>query len=198
MSKGKYSTSFSVGGGFFYNESTLLAELIIELKNWQLVREQVEENNLLQARTIATSGRFFREVSSRLKELSEEELQVLVEGSHQEKNQIIWLAICKKHKFIRDFVVEVVREKYLNLNSDLSKTDYDIFYAAKAEWHEELDRLALSTRNKMKASVFKILRQAGIITDKNKIISTVLSPRVSKAIKDNSAEYMLVFPTTDA
>lgn len=198
MNSKKYSVSFSVGGGFFYNESIMFAELFENLQEWQEVRSKVEDENLLQARTRSTAGRFFREISSRLQELTHDELRILLDGTHQEKNHIIWLAVCKRYRFLREFAVEVVREKYLNLKEDLSLEDFNRFYDEKAEWNEELERLSLATRKKVQSAVFKILRQAGIITENNKIITTVLSPRVHKTIRENSFEYLDIFPMASA
>jgi hypothetical protein len=197
MTSKKYSTSFSVGEGFFYNESILIAELYLNLKDWQLVKNQVEEKNLMQARTRSTSGRYYREISARLRLLANDELQILAEGSHQQKSQIIWLAVCKCHQLLQEFAVEVIREKYMKHNMDLSLEDFNGFYNTKAEWQEELERLSISTRKKIQGSVFKILRKAGIITEQNRIVATVFSPDTLRVIRDNSLEYLPIYPTSE-
>lgn len=189
----KYGTSFTVGGGFC-NESLLLAELFLELRDWEAVKKHVEGGNLLQARTKSTAGRVFREISSRLKLLEDIELRVLLKGTPQERNQIIWLSICKRHPFIRDFAVEVIQEKHQSLKKELFLEDFDNFFQAKAEWHEELERLQHPTRLKLRRTAFKMMRDVGIVSEDNQIIPVVMSPVVLKTIREHSAEYLNIYP----
>ena len=144
----KYKMSFTTGG-LFYRESVKIAELYTALSEWSDVREQVIEENLLQVQTVNSSKRISREIISRLKCLTEDEMKLLVNGSRQDQIQILWVSICRKYKFIHDFVINVLREKYLRLNMILTTDDYNIFFNAKAQWHEELASLSRSTQAKL-------------------------------------------------
>lgn len=197
MSKTKYSTSFTVGA-LFYQESIKIAKRYVDLKEWNLVRNEVMETNLLQTRTQNTSKKLYFEICSRLKLLSKEELQILVNGSNQEQLCILWLAVCKRYKFIHDFAVEVVREKYLQMNFNLTREDYSIFFNTKEEWHEELESLTKSTKNKLRQILFKMLREADLITKENKIIPGVLTSHLIEVINKNSYPYLAIFPVSDS
>ena len=48
---------------------------------------------------------------------------------------------CKQYSLVREFAIEVVREKFLRLDLALSYLDFDIFFNAKAEWDDELAAL---------------------------------------------------------
>ena len=76
-----------------------------------------------------------------MQRLSDEQLELLVEGNPQEQKKLLWLAICKRYAFIREFASEVVREKFLQLDYLLTEFDYDAFFNRKADWHPELDGL---------------------------------------------------------
>lgn len=192
----KYSMSFTTGG-LFYHESITLARLYLDLKDWPAVRTRVMDRNLLQARTLNTAKRVFQEISSRLKLLTDDEMNVLDNSSRQEQNYILWLAVCKRYRFIHDFAVEVVREKFLRLDFQLTYQDYNIFFNTKAEWHEEMERLARETQIKLRQLLFKMLREAELFSKHNTIIPAMLTHRVVKAISKNSRAYLAVFPISD-
>lgn len=127
MSDKKYSRSFAVGA-LLYRESVIVVELYIELNDWDAVRNRVIENNLLPIRTQSRAAHIYREVSMRLRKLSEPQLDLFIEGSRYEQNYLLWLAICKHYHFIHRFSIEVIREKYLRLDLVLTHDDYDLFF----------------------------------------------------------------------
>jgi hypothetical protein len=192
----KYSMSFSTGG-LFYLESITLARLYLDLRDWLAVRTRVMAHNLLQARTLNTAKRVSREIISRLKPLTDDEISVLDNNSRQEQNYILWLAVCKRYRFIHDFAVEVVREKFLRLDFQLTYQDYHVFFNTKAEWHEEMERLAQETQIKLRQLLFKMLREAGLLSN-HTIIPAMLTPQLVKTICKNSRTYLAVFPISDA
>ena len=193
MAEAKYSMSFTAGG-LLYHETVEIAKLYFSLTNWQSVRGKVLENNILQARTQNTAKRIFQEISSRLDLLTKEELVILIEGSYQEQVQILWLAICKRYKFIYDFAVEIIREKFLSLGLEVSFEDYDAFFNSKAEWHDELENLTEKTKNKARQVVFKILREAELLSKNNIIIPGILAPRVFDSICNDDPQKLSIFP----
>ncbi len=162
MNTEKYSMSFTTGA-LFHQESVKLARLYLEKGDWNEVRDEVIARNLLQARTTNSAKRICREICSRLKCLNRDELELLVEGNHQEQAYLLWLAVCRRYHFIYDFSAEVIRERFLTLRYDLSYEDYDAFFNAKMEWHEELEKITTATRNKLRQVMFKMLRETELL-----------------------------------
>lgn len=193
MPNNRYLMSFTAGS-LLYQESLTLAALYEEQASWRGIRERVLAGNLLQVRTDSAARRIFREVSARLNELTSTQMHLLLEGSLQEQKYLLWLAICKRYQFIYDFATEVVREKALRLNMELSYEDYDVFFNNKAEWHPEVEHVAPSTRGKLRQVLFLMLREAGLLSSDNVIMCVVLTPSLEAAIgEDNPAEFA-VFP----
>lgn len=197
MAETKYSMSFTTGG-LLFQESVTLAELYSELGDWNSVQSKALETNALQHRTISSSKRTCREITGRLKTLTPDELQLLTTGTRQEQIHILWLAICKRYRFLHDFAVEIVREKFLSFNHSLTRDDYDSFFNTKAEWHEELNALTEATRNKLRQIAMKMLREVGIISKSNTINPALLSPRFVNVILRDSREFLAVFPVSDS
>jgi len=197
MSNDRYIMSFTTGG-LFHRESVKLTTLYLELGDWNAVRDKVISENLLQARTLNTLKRVYREVISRLKTLSADEMDFLVKASPQEQSYLLWLAVCRRYKFIADFAVEVLRERYLTLKTDLSHEDFDSFFNRKSEWHSELDKIQATTRNKLRQVLFKILREADLLTANNMINAAIISPKLLDMIYHGNQHDVLFFPAFEA
>jgi hypothetical protein len=193
MTENRYSMSFTAGA-LLYRESLKVTRLYEEVDDWQAVRAQVMDDNLLQMRTLSAAKRVFREVASRLKRLTPAELTLLRTGTRQEQNHLLWLAICKRYRFIYDFAVEVVREKFIRLDFDLTYDAYEIFFNNKAEWHPEVEGIAESTRKKLRQVLFKMMREANLLSSDNQILTAMLTPREIDVIAADSPSYLLAFP----
>lgn len=193
MKNERYSMSFTTGS-LFHQESVELAVLFLDLNDWNAVRDKVISGNLLQSRTLNTSKRVCCEIISRLKTLAPREIDLLVHGSTQEQGYLLWIAVCRRYKFIADFAVEVVLERYISLKTDLHYEDFDSFFNRKSEWHPEIDKIRPATRNKLRQVLFKILREAELLTADNTIHAVLLSSRLLEAIPHGSRQDILVFP----
>lgn len=197
MNKDRYSMSFTTGS-LFHRESVKLATLYLTLSDWNAVRDDVIRKNILQARALNTLKRICREVISRLKTLNARELDFLVDANHQEQGYLLWLAVCRRYKFIADFAFEVVRERYITLKADLSHEDFDSFFNRKSEWHSELDEVRPATRNKLRQVLFKMLREADLLTANNMINAAMLSPRLIDVISHGNRRDVLYFPAFES
>jgi len=193
MNTEKYSMSFTAGT-LFHQESVNLAGLYLEKGDWNEVRDEVIARNLLQARTANSAKRICREICSRLKRLNKDELELLVAGDHQEQAYLLWLAVCRRYHFIYDFSVEVIRERFLTLRYELSHEDYDAFFNAKMEWHEELEKITATTRIKLRQVLFKMLRETELLDSGNSIIPAMLSSRLISVICRHSNRDLRLFP----
>ena len=89
-------------GGLFYQESVNLTNLYLDKRSWPEVKETALSDNLLQSRTKSTAQRILREITSRLSLLTDEQLQLLADGTRSEQNYLLWLAACKRYSFIQE------------------------------------------------------------------------------------------------
>lgn len=190
----KYLMSFTTGG-LFYSESLLILELYSG--DWSDVFTQALEENTLQTRVVSTAKRVLREIIGRLSKLNSEELDLLQGGTSSEQKYLLWLAVCRRYLFIHEFAVEVIRERYLTLKHDLPKEEFEIFYNAKEQWHEELERLAKSTRNKLRTVLYKMLREAEIIGINNIILPAMLTDELITTIAKYNAKDLSIYPISD-
>jgi len=197
MESERYSLSFT-SASLLHRESLIVAELFLQLKDWKQVRAKVIDQNLLQVRTLNTSKRFFREVASRLRTLSSAELELLVNGTLHEQRYLLWLAICRRYRFIGDFAAEVLRENFISLKTFLSYEDFDAFFNRKAEWREELEQIKPATQVKLRRTLFQMMREADLLTPENLISPALLSPDLLQAIPKEHYQDLFFFPAFES
>jgi Putative inner membrane protein (DUF1819) len=194
MKTDSYSMSFTTGS-LFRHESVQVAELFLKDQDWNKVRRKVISENLIQFRTINTLKRVCQEVISRLKTLSPDELTILVHSSTQEQGYLLWLATCRRYKFIEDFAVEILRERYLTLKKDLPYEEFDAFFNKKSDWYEKLNKIKPVTKSKLRQILFKMLREADLLTGNNIIQAAILCPKLLRVVQQENQDSILIFPT---
>jgi len=193
---GEYVMSFTAGA-LLHRESVRIAEAFAHKRDWAALRQAGLAENLLQTRSQRTSKRLFGEIIARLKRLTESQLALLAHGTEEDQRHILWLAICKRYPFIREFAIEVVRERFLQLGQPITQGDYESFFSAKAAWHPELEGYGSSTREKLRQNLFKMLRDAGLLAIDGHVIGVFLSSAVVQALVRDSVENLMVFPVRE-
>lgn len=194
MTVPRYSLSFTTGA-LLGKEAGVAAPLYLDIRDWSTVRKLVNEENRLQARTVASGRRLAREIVQRLSVLADSELELLVDSTAIERGHLMWAAACRRYDLIGDFAEEVVRERFLLMTPTLTPEDFNSFVRAKALWHEELAELADSTLQKLRRNLFLMVREAGILSEAGDIVPSVLSQRVACALAAKTPSDIRFFPT---
>jgi hypothetical protein len=190
----RYALSFTTGA-LLAREAALLAPVYVERRDWEQVRDLAVKSNLLQARTHRTGVRLASETVQRLWALADGEIDLLIKATGSERVHLMWAAACRRYEFIGEFAEEVVRERFLRLASTLDYPDFDGFVRAKALWHEELAELKDSTLQRLRSNVFKMLREAELLSKAREITPAVLSERVAAVLSAGSPSDLRFFPT---
>ena len=186
-----------------YNFSFTASSL--RLKEMVLVAKHLVEGtdidyiNELGKGKSATGKRMLIEFNKRLETLTQDQLKLLVDGDLSTQKQIAFLSICKTYAFIRDFVLEILREKYLVYDYEITDGDYLSFYRRKNDLHTEMDALTELSESKIKQVTFKILEQASIIDSiKSKIIQAqLLDNKTMTTIAKDNREWLKVYFYSD-
>jgi len=188
--------SFSTGG-LFYTESLKAVEVYHKEQDWEKARKMMLAENLIQSRTESSAKRRVREICSRLEKLTKDQLQLLETGSAQEQLYILWVANCKYYPFINEFAVNVLRERFLRMDLFLTPEDYDVFFEEKAEWHEELEQLKNSTRAKLRQILFKMMREAEILSKDNMILPGLITEDLARVLSVDNPKWLSVLPVSE-
>ena len=190
-----YKMSFSTGG-LFLNESLEVARLHENGEAWEDTILRAMEEGTTSLPKSASNRRSLREISNRLLTLTDEERAYLLEEADRSEQQaLLWIATCRAYRFVREFAVEVVRERYLSYQLDLPLESFDILFEAKAEWDEGLAGLSRSTRLKLRQIMFRMMREAGIISEDDRIQTAIISTRLKHMIEDHNPGELAIFPS---
>jgi len=189
-----YKMSFT-SGGLFLNESVELTASYLKTKDWGATIALAQADGLTSLPKEKSKRRVLREIVNRLETLSDDELHFLVEeADRQEQALLIWLSVCRAYRLVREFAFEVVRDRYLVYQLDLPPESFDLLLEHKAEWDDALAATSPSTRIRLRQVVFKIMREAGIVSDDHRIQSAYLSNPLRALIEATAPADLAVFP----
>lgn len=189
----RYALSFT-SGALLTREATIAAPLFLDLHDWGLVRDRLRSHNLLQARTASSGVRLTREVVQRLAMLTDSELVLLRDASPSERGHLMWVAASRRYAFIGEFAEEVVRERFLLLTPTLGYDDFDGFIHSKTLWHPELSEIKPSTLNKLRATIFRMMIEAGLLMC-GEIVNAALTDRLRAILDRQHPSDVRFFPT---
>lgn len=189
----RYALSFTTGA-LLTREAMLLAPIYVGERDWERVRDRAVDGNLLQARTYRSGVRLARETVKRLSALTDAEVELLIDLTADERGYLMWAAACRRYELIGDFADQVLRERFLLLASTLTYADFDGFIRSKALWHEELVEIKDSTLQKLRSNVFKMLREAELLSEAGFIVPAILSERLAGVLDDRPPSDLRFYP----
>ena len=193
MDNSKYRLSFTAAS-LRLPEMSEMAKRFLEEGHKNITKDAI-----ITGGNTRTTDREFRELKFRLETLTPQQLEFLAFGDFLIQKQIALLSICKLYGFIRDFIVEVLREKALVFDFQLTDGEYNTFFRRKSEVHPELDAIADSTARKVKQVTYKMLEQTGLIDNivSKKIIPQIVDGKVIRAVVDDDPKWLKIYLLSD-
>lgn len=147
-----------------------IARFYIETYNWKIVEEHVIHEDVLQKPTIATRKRIFSELLKRLRHLTDAEILYMANAPMDDVKVIAMLSAIKTYRLIREFITEVMRDKYFLFDYELLNSDYVSFIDSKQAQSDKLGSLSESTQKKLRQVMFNMFHEAGLITDTKRLV----------------------------
>jgi hypothetical protein len=192
--KQPYKMSFT-SGGLFLTESVTVAGMHRSGEDWKDTLERALQEGAISLPKAASNRRTLREIVNRLMTLNDDEVRFLIEeAGRQEQQYLLWVATCRAYRFVREYAVEVICDRFLAYQLDLPLESFDIFFEAKADWDDGLASISDSTRNKLRQILFRMMREAGVVSDDHRIQSSYLSPQLRALIEATNPADLAVFP----
>lgn len=187
----KYDFSFTASS-LRLNEMLLVAQAIYD-------NREIDYVNDLGGGKSSTGKRMMSEFKKRISYMTSPEIEILLGGDLITQKQMALITVCKCYGFIREFVIEVVREKLLVYDYQITDGDYISFYRRKYETHEEMESLTQLTEKKIKQVTFKILEQSGIIDNikKRTIQPQIVDHKLLRIIVEDNVNWLKVLLLSD-
>ena len=187
-----YQMSFDVGG-LLVEQATIGAALFVRLGDWRAVRISLDQNNLLHASRQATAECVRSELLHRLRMLTPAEVARVASGPDPDRKHLLWAAFARQYEFVGEFADLVLRDVSL-LGTRLMAIDFDRFWTAQARRHNELRHLQSSSRTKLRANLYRAMREAGLLTAKGRVVTPTLSPDVIAFLSARTPSDLRFFP----
>jgi len=191
----KYSAGI-VSRPTLMRESIIIASLMNQGLDGKDIKHKIIEENYLKLSSLRRKKEISSTICSRLKELDANEINILVEGSMEEKKQMVLVSILKYDRLFMEFILEVYLEKINIAQLDLKESDFNSFFRRKAEQSEIVAKWKVKTVGKVKQLYKKILTELGFIKSNGKeyeIVIPIVSESFKSAISNESAEIKKLF-----
>lgn len=178
---------------FLYNETKIIAQYLLDgISPEELKRKNIAEN-LIKYKSTKSIVRVNSPIFRRLSVMDREMLDEFAHTDIETSKYILLYTIMKTDRLVRDFVVEVYKDKLLMRKDYIEKFDIDNWYEEKCILSKTLRERTESTATKLKQVIMKILQDSGlVIKEKNrfKIVRPLLKEKyISMLDKKGDIEY---------
>ena len=178
---------------FLYNETKIIAQYLLDgISPEELKRKNIEEN-LIKYKSPKSIVRVNSPIFRRLNVMDSEMLDEFVHTDIETSKYILLYTIMKTDRLVRDFIIEVYKDKLLMKKEYIEKFDIDNWYEEKSILSKALRERTESTSAKLKQVIMKILQDSGlVIKEKNrfKIVRPLLKEKyISMLDKKGDMEY---------
>ena len=178
---------------FLYNETKIIAQYLLDGISPEEMKKKNIEENLIKYKSLKSIKRVNSPIFKRLNVMDCEMLDEFVHTDIESSKYILLYAIMKTDRLVRDFVVEVYKDKLLMRKDYIEKFDIDNWYEEKCILSNTLRERTESTAAKLKQVIMKILQDSGlVIKEKNgfKIVRPLLKEKyISMLDKKGDIEY---------
>ncbi len=178
---------------FLYNETKTIGRYLLDGENETELKKRNVEENLIKHKKIGSVKRVNSPMFRRLKVMDKDMLEEFVCSDIETSKYILLYAIMKTDKLVRDFVIEVYKDKLYMKKEYIEKFDVDNWYEEKCILSKILSERTESTSAKLKQVIMKIMQDSGlVIKEKNrfKIIRPLLKEKyISMLDKNGDMEY---------
>lgn len=171
IKKSPYTTI--TGCTFLYYEFKRILPLLMDADSDSLLKEEVENNNILQVNSIASRKRFVGEFKRRYAAVSPLFWQAWLNMSEAGQRVGLFYAILKTYKLVFDFHLNVTMRKWNSVDHRLLKDDLLMELNEIAAHDEFVDSWSDVTKNKCISNYLTILRQSGLLDEKTSELTPV-------------------------
>lgn len=187
MNKSNYSGGLT-REQFLFREMRITAGLYIDGLEDDDIIERIYTDNLFQYPTEKMLKTLARACIRRIKALDNTELtEIIAHGSYDTAKQAVLYSIMCENTIVRDFMIDVIGEKYRTQCFDYSRTDINIFFDQLFERVPDALKWSESTVGKIKQVLTKILVECEYLEDTRsaQLLPVYLYPEVERGIIDN-------------
>lgn len=184
----EYSTKLTAEP-FLYNETKIIGEYLLSGENVQELKRKNIEENLIKHKKQGSVKRTNAPIFRRLEAMNNDILENFVYSDVETSKYLLVYAIMKTDKLVRDFIIEVYKDKIIMRNEYIEKYDIDRWYEMKKEFSFSLKNKSDITNSKAKQVIMKILQDSGMVVKETnnrfRIIKPLLNDKFIHLLEEN-------------
>ncbi len=163
MNKCLVYSSKLTGNQFLYNEFKVVVELIQDGFNKSEIYKKVVDENLFEYRSTKSITKRLGAVLERVKALDDYLLDCVIKKTNEVGRLVNLYAIMKYDLLFFEFMEEVILDRKLSYQEELSKTDITRFFEIKSEQSELVAGFKETTLKRLRLSYIEILLGSGCV-----------------------------------
>lgn len=189
MEEKKYSANLT-GAWFLFYEIKQVVKLMQENLEEKEIKTKTKEENLFQHKKITSVTRALPTVYRRAAALPDGLKKLILEESINNAKLINLYAIMEEDLLFKEFMLEMIKEKYGSNNLFVERKDINSFFTEKAEQNEGFAKYTESTVNKLKQVYLRILMDAEVLKDlkTGELNRILLDPYLKQVFENNNGE----------
>lgn len=181
------------GEPFLYTETKIIAEYLLKGFSAEELKKKNIQENLIKHKTIGSITRVNSPIFRRLNVMTDEMLKEFVESDIDNSKYILLYSIMKTDRLVRDFIIEVYKDKLLMRKEYIEKFDIDNWYEEKCILSNSLKEKSDKTSAKLKQVIMRILAESGLVI-KEKMRFKIIRPLLRESYinildRNNDIEY---------
>lgn len=169
--KSPYTTI--TGCTFLFYEFQRMLPLLTDANSKSLLKDEIENNRVLQVNSIASRKRFVVEFKRRYAAVPAHFWQTWPNMSEAGRRAGLFYAILKTYKLVFDFHFNVTTKKWNSIDHKLLKEDLLMELNELSAHDEFVDSWSDMTKNKCCSTYLTILRQSGLLNEKTNELTAI-------------------------
>ena len=180
-------------GALFVPESRKIAGLMLTEVSPDEWKQVIEDQNILQRLSPASSIRIANFIRSRLRLMTPDLWELVKDGDSVTATQACLAAAIKHCRLLGDYLDIVVRGQFNKLEDRLTPRLWEDFVLGCRQRDPEMDEFPSTTAKKMRTNIHRILNEAGYLKGGRKwLLQRVdILPEILRYLKNNDEEYVL-------
>lgn len=151
---------------------------------------EVIHYSVVPANAESSQKRYIQELNKRMKQLAKPIFDYYFQADSKNRKVVQFYTVCKTYSIIAEFMIEVVRNKWLNLNFNLEPYDYKSYLTDKLEETNSLDRITEMTMDKLVQVFFKMLRELDMYKEE-KFSTIKIDPKLMRLLYQAGDEWFI-------
>lgn len=180
-------------GSLKLRESRIVASLLLGGVKDEKWKEEIEQKNILQARSASTATSLAGFLRARIEQFDSPLWLLVRDGDRILATQALLACAVKHSALLRDFMDLKLRDEYRKFSPTLPANVWSEFLEechgrdpGVSAWHD-------STRRRLRSTVFQILAQAGYLSDTSsrELRVVTLLPELTTYLRDKGENHLL-------